>query len=73
MVPYRLSNSFPSGSVAERHFRKGKQHGKLHSSVNMQMYFRKDDWTDFARASVLRVPGKNDGGGGIKGRLGPDS
>lgn len=34
------------------------------------MYFRKDDWTDFMRASVLRVPGKNDGDGS---RRGPDS
>lgn len=36
------------------------------------MYFRKDDWIDFVRVLVLRVLGKNDGGGGIKGRLGLD-
>ena len=46
---------------------KKKNHGQKHSSVSMQMYFRKDDWTDFIRASVLRVPKKNDGDGGSQG------
>lgn len=59
--------------MAERNFRKRKQHGEKHSSVNKQTCFRENDWIDFPRASVLRVLGKNDGGGGRKGRLGPDS
>lgn len=63
-----LFKNFPGGNVAERHFGKRKQHGERHSSVNMQVYFRKDDWMDFSSASVLRAPGKIDGGGGRKGR-----
>lgn len=38
----------------------------------MQTYFRKDDRTNFTRASVLRVSGKNDGDGSRKGRLRAD-
>lgn len=38
-----LVKNFPGGNVAERHFGKRKQHGERHSSVNMQVYFRKDD------------------------------
>ena len=59
--------------MAERHFRKRKRHGQKRSSVNMQIYFKKDDWTDFARASVIIAPGKNDRDGGRKGKLGPNS
>lgn len=31
------------GSVEERNFRKRKQHGEKHSSVNMQTCLRKND------------------------------
>lgn len=33
----------------------------------MQMYFKKDDWTDFIRASVFGVLRKNDGDGSGQG------
>lgn len=73
MVPYWLCKNFLDASVVERCFRKRKQHSQKQSSVNMQIYFKKDDWTDFARASVIVASGKSDGDGGRKGKLGPDS
>ena len=33
------------------------------------MYFKKDDWTDFIRASVFGVLRKNDGDGGGQGQI----
>lgn len=35
--------------------------------MSMQMYFKKDDWTDFIRASVFGVLRKNDGDGSGQG------
>lgn len=72
-MPYWLCKNFLRASVVDRCFRKRKQHGQKHSSVNMLIYFKKDDWTDFAIASVIVASGKSDRDGGRKGKLRSDS